>query len=75
MSGAELRQKRLLAGVKGVEVARQMEVHPSTVTRIERATRVRGLTANTYLSALAELQAEQLAARVFLVESLLKGAV
>lgn len=61
-TGAQLREERLGAGVKGFEVAIQMQVHSSRVSQIEALAQVPADSAERYRAALAACIAAKAAA-------------
>jgi len=61
-AGADLREERVAAGVKGFEVAMRMQVHSSRVSQIEALAQVPADSADRYRSALAECIAAKEAA-------------
>ena len=58
-TGAQLREERLTAGVKGFEVAIAMHVHSSRVSQIEALAQVPTDSAERYRAALAEATANK----------------
>ena len=54
ITGAQLREERLSAGIKGFEVAIRMQVHSSRVSQIEALAQVPADSAERYRAALAE---------------------
>lgn len=61
-TGAQLREERLAAGVKGFEVAISMNVHSSRVSQIEALAQVPTDSADRYRAALAQAIAKKGAA-------------
>lgn len=53
MNGLDLKIARIRAGIKAIDVAREMGVDPSRVTRIERQTPVSDEMAMRYVEAMA----------------------